>query len=93
LYRALYGAGDEGLEITQLAKTMGRTKSQVYGVLGALGRRINNTSGVQDKPGINYVFELGDYAHGDGWGWKMRKELRQALMSGEYEWAKDWVNE
>jgi hypothetical protein len=91
LYEALYKAGDEGLEITQLAKVMGRTKSQVYGVLGALGRRINNTPGVQDKPGINYVFELGDYSKGGGWGWKMRQELRQALANGNYEWAKDWA--
>ena len=88
LYQALYQAGNRGLEINALADAMGRTKSEVYGALGALGRRINNTPGVHGKPGVTYVFEIIHLETGDGWGWKIRPELRQALQMGGYEWAK-----
>jgi hypothetical protein len=91
LYEELYKAGKRGLEINEMAERLGRTKSEVYGVLGALGRRINNTSGVLGKPGIGYVFELVNFDRGDGWGWAMRPELRKALQTGNYEWAKEWV--
>jgi hypothetical protein len=91
LYRALYAAGSHGLEITQLAKEMGRTKSQLYGALGALGRRINRTPGVKGEPGVGYVLELVRFEEGAGWGWKMRPELREALRSGNYKWAIDFA--
>jgi hypothetical protein len=91
LYQALYQAGNQGLEMNQLAKVMGRTKSELYGVLGALGRRINGTSGVHGKPGIVYVLELAGFSDGDGWGWKMRPELRQVLQTGSYKWTTDWI--
>jgi hypothetical protein len=92
LYKVLYEAGDNGLEITEIAQAMHRPKEQIYGVLGALGRRINNTPGISDKPGIGYVFELMRYEKGERWGWKMRRELRQALQSRRYSWAKEWLD-
>jgi len=89
LYRALYAAGDKDLNIQQLAAEMGRTESQLFGVLGALGRRINNTTGVEGTPGVNYVFELVKDAgskENPSWGWKMRPELREVLKAGHYDW-------
>ena len=70
---------------------MGRTKSNLYGVLGALGHRINNTPGVHEKQGIAYVLEFATFDSGDGWGWKMRPELRQVLQTGKYKWAAEWI--
>jgi hypothetical protein len=94
LYQALFRAGNTGASISQLAAEMGRTESQIYGVLGALGRRINNTQGIEGTPGIGYVFgyirEVESESY-PGWGWKMRPELRDVLRSGNYAWAKDWA--
>jgi hypothetical protein len=94
LYRSLYLAGDQGASIPRLVTEMGRTESQIYGVLGALGRRINNTEGVEGAPGIGFIFEYvrhvgsGEYP---GWGWKMRPELREVLSLGDYAWTRDWA--
>jgi hypothetical protein len=59
LFRALYQAGDEGMSQESLAEAMNRTPDQLYGVLGAFGRRINSTPGIplsnQKKPGIGFV--------------------------------------
>ena len=46
LYKALYDAGDEGLATHELIRVMGRRdSSDLAGVLGALGRRVNGTPG------------------------------------------------
>jgi hypothetical protein len=94
LYKALYQAGDHGLSISQMAAAMGRTKDQVYGVLGALGRRVNNTPGVEGKPGITFLLRFVQDAGaetGEDWGWAMRPELRQVLKEDNYIWARGWV--
>ena len=59
LYRALYRAGETGLGATKLAAAISRTEPQLAGVLGALGRRINRTPGVDpdDPPGVGLMFE------------------------------------
>lgn len=94
LYKALYTAGNNGLTIPQLAVAMERTESQIYGALGALGRQINNTQGVEGTPGINYILEyfnnVGPGADSSR-GWRIRPEMRQALKTGGYSWAKDWI--
>ena len=94
LYEVLYKAGDHDLSISQTAEAMGYARNQVFGVLGALGRRINNTPGVEGNPGIGFVLqyvEVDGISEEDSWGWKMRPELREALRKGNYEWAKDWA--
>jgi len=45
LYEALYRAGDVGLSLTDLCRAIHRSKSDIYGVLGALGNRIGHTQG------------------------------------------------
>jgi hypothetical protein len=91
LYKVLYEAGDRGLEITEIGSNMNRPLEQIYGVLGALGRRINNTPGVQGKPGIGYLLELVRFDIGQRWGWKMRRELRRVLQEKKYPWSDEWL--
>lgn len=91
LFRALLKAAGKGLIISQIATALGITKEQTYGVLGALGRRINNTTGVEGKPGILLLFEFKRYdtnENSDNWGWAMRPEVRSCLASVNYVWLK-----
>ncbi len=92
LYKALFNAGNKGLKISQIATALGITKEQVYGVLGALGRRINNTQSVEGKPGILLLFEIKRYdtnEDSDNWGWALRTEVRSCLAKTNYVWLKD----
>lgn len=90
LYRALYEAGDEGLDFNTLAATIGHSVEQLSGVLGGLGRRINATPGVgalPESPGVTLLFEQKESAPpGGGWGWAMRPELRAALEEMGLPW-------
>jgi hypothetical protein len=91
LYKAFFDAGDKGLKISQIATALGITREQVYGVLGALGRRINNTKGVEGKPGILLLFEIKRYdtnEDSDNWGWALRTEVRSCLAKTNYVWLK-----
>ncbi len=77
LYRVLYGAGDRTLTGGELAANMGRPIDKLNGVLGALGRRVNETPGAKGKEGICALLEV---HNADGnWHYRMRPELRQAL--------------
>lgn len=91
LYKALLDAGDKGLKISQIATALDMTKEQVYGALGALGRRINNTKGVEGKPGILLLFEVKRYdtnEDSDNWGWALRPEVRSCLATANYIWLR-----
>ena len=92
LCKVLYKAGKKGLKYEDIALHMGITPEQLNGVLGALGRRINNTDGVESKLGVGYFFDIVRDVDEDigSWGWSMRDELRQAIQNGNYSWAKDW---
>ena len=92
LFRVLYRAGSKGLKFEDIASGMERTPVQLGGVLGALGRRINNTSGVEGKPGVAYILEIVREIDGDpeAWGWRMRFELQQIIRDSVYTWAEDW---
>jgi hypothetical protein len=80
LYQAFSKFGDEWVSASQLAATMGKEKTQLAGVLGALGRRINETEGVSrtNPPGIELFF---DFTHEDGgeWSYRLRPEVRAIL--------------
>jgi hypothetical protein len=78
LYKALYQAGEEGLCREELAIAVGRTRHQLSGILGALGRRINTTKGLEGKGGIEVVIET-SRTTGGGWRYRMRPILREAL--------------
>lgn len=93
LCKALYTAGQKGLKYEDIAAQMENTTlEQLAGVLGAMGRRVNNTDGVEGKPGITYLFEIVREIDGDpgSWGWRMRYELVQTIKNGSYSWASDW---
>lgn len=90
LYKALYEAGDEGLDFATLAATIGRSTEELSGVLGGLGRRINATPGIDtlpEAPGVTLLFEQKESAPpGGGWGWAMKPELRAALEEFGFPW-------
>ena len=93
VYRALYEAGDDGLDFTALAATTGRSTEELSGVLGGLGRRVNATPGIDtlpEPPGVNLLFEYKEKAPPGGtWGWAMRPALRQALEDLGLPWDDD----
>ena len=94
LYKFLYLAFPEGLSLSGLAQKMERTEQQIYGVLGALGRRVDNTDGIKGNPGVNYVLEfVKKFNSGEDqtWGWKMRPELKNILETEKYPWSKNWL--
>lgn len=78
LYRILYTAGDKGITASELAKAMNRTPSQLSGVLGALGNRINKTEGLEEKGWIGIVLDISETKDGE-WLYVMRPILRKAL--------------
>lgn len=91
VYRALYEAGEDGLDFTELAATTGRSSEELSGVLGGLGRRVNATPGIEmlpESPGVNLLFEYKETAPPGGtWGWAMRPALRQALEDLGLPWS------
>lgn len=91
VYRALYEAGEDGLDFTALAANTGRSSEELSGVLGGLGRRVNATPGVEmlpESPGVNLLFEYKETAPPGGtWGWAMRPALRQALEDLGLPWS------
>ena len=78
LYKVLYQAGKQGLSGDELAAAIGRTRSQLAGVLGALGRRINGTKGLEGKGGIEVILDVSMTPDGS-WRYRMRPILREAL--------------
>jgi hypothetical protein len=78
LYEALWEAGGEGVSASRLVEVMGRSRSELAGVLGALGRRVNNTEGLEGKGGIEAVLEVSKLEDGD-WHYRMLPVLREAL--------------
>lgn len=91
VYRALYEAGEDGLDFATLAATTGRSTEELSGVLGGLGRRVNATPGIEslpEPPGVNLLFEYKETAPPSGtWGWAMRPALRQALEDLGLPWT------
>jgi hypothetical protein len=77
LYESLYRE-EGGLSADELAAAIGRTRSQLNGVLGALGRRINGTPGLEGRGGIEVVLDISPMADGNS-HYRMRPILREAL--------------
>jgi hypothetical protein len=78
LYKALYAAGDQGLSSSSLTAALDRSRAQLAGVLGALGRRVNGTEGLEGKGGTELILEISLLDDGD-WRYRMRQVLREAL--------------
>jgi hypothetical protein len=80
LYKALYEAGEKGLNTSELANRMRwGDKKGLTGVLGALGNRINNTTKAlkTSKPGIGLFFKISKA--GKEWHYAMCSELREII--------------
>ncbi|HNS39440.1 MAG: hypothetical protein LC131_06045 [Anaerolineae bacterium] len=90
LYKALYEAGEEGMDFVTLAATTGRSTEELSGVLGGLGRRVNATPGIEslpEPPGVNLLFDYKESAPPlGGWGWAMRPAFREALEEVGLVW-------
>ncbi len=58
LYKVLYEAEPDGVFYDELHEKMGVTRTQLLGVLGALGRRINLTDGLKNsQPGTAFLLK------------------------------------
>ena len=78
LFRILYQAGPEGVSARKLAETMKMTPSQLSGVLGSLGVRINRTEGLDDKGGVLVITNIEEQSDGE-WIYTIRPLFRDAL--------------
>jgi hypothetical protein len=78
LFKALHKAGAAGMETKRLAEVMKITPQQLNGVLGALGSRINNTEGLEDKGATLIIFDIRELNSGE-WLYTMRPILQKAL--------------
>ncbi len=82
LFKALYEAGDSGLTPDQLCQVMGRKRSELTGVLGALGNRVERTPGKPRDRGIGILLFL-EIAQRDGqWRYWLQPAFR-ALLQGD----------
>lgn len=90
LYKALYEAGDEGLDFSTLAATIGHSTEELSGILGGLGRRVNATPGIEslpEPPGVTLLFDYRESAPpGGSWGWAMRPQTRAVLEAVGPPW-------
>jgi hypothetical protein len=94
IYKALYKAGDKGLTAGELEARIRRKRSELPGIMGALGRRVNSTPGigVTKKPGISLLFDIAKLNNGAGeWHYKMSAMLREVLELLHPEWLQSEV--
>ena len=89
LYRALYHAGDMGLSRDDLVDQMGtRDRSELAGILGALGTRCNYTPGYGKtyKPGLEMVVQRQQTM--DGEKLYLASGMIEVLRELDPEWLK-----
>ena len=84
LFKVLYGAGKEGMDYDGLATAIGLSRKQLSGVVGGLGRRINQTKGLENKGGASLVFDIKMTSEGKLW-YCMRTILRKALEEEDFQ--------
>lgn len=78
LYKALYEAEDKGLTNFELMDILGVNRMELSGVLGSLGRKINQTEGLKGKGGTSIIFEISQSSE-SVWIYRMRPIMRMAL--------------
>jgi len=78
LLRILYKAGTDGVNTKKLAEAMKMTPSQLSGVLGSLGVRINHTEGLEEKGGVLVITNIEEQSDGE-WIYTIRPILQKAL--------------
>ena len=98
LYRALLVAGSKGATTAELVSAMGRRDAKdLTGALGALGNRINRTTGYGEtqKPGIGMILRWSKAD--EGWRYYLKPVMREALAAHAPSWLPDtatsrWVH-
>lgn len=88
LYKALYDAGDAGLTHAELAEVMGRRDVlAIRGVLGALGKRVNQTPGFgqREQPGSGMALSWEELVDGQ-WRLRLLPAMRTALETLDPDW-------
>lgn len=89
LYQALVESGPQGLTGTELAEKMGREPSELNGVMGALGRRVNNTPGFGATHGPGTGMLLNWDEGEDGGRYRLKNVTFRALR----EFAPPWLSD
>jgi hypothetical protein len=81
LYKAFSNAGEDWMSSSAVAAKMKIRRPQLSGVLGALGRRINETEGVDQSnpPGIALFLEY-KQDNGGEYYYRLRQPVRAILM-------------
>ena len=90
LYQALVRAGPRGLTPAALVKQMARESSTLGGIMGALGKRVNQTPGfgVANAPGTEMLVETAEDSEG-----QIRYGLRPVMVEALRELAPPWVSQ
>lgn len=79
LYKLLYSAGSQGMKTRELATCLSLTRIQFAGLMGALGRRIWHTPGM-DKTNLQGIYLLFDIQEVDNeWIYRLRPIFRKIL--------------
>lgn len=89
LYQALVESGPQGLSAGELAEKMGREPSELSGVLGALGRRVNNTPGFGATHGPGTGMLLNWDEGRDGGRYRLKNVTFRALRELAPQWLSD----
>ncbi|MCC7448164.1 MAG: hypothetical protein IT324_12165 [Anaerolineae bacterium] len=77
-YQTVYKAGDKGATLADIAAQLNMSKTQVAGVLGALGVRINGTNGLENKGGLQIIVDISRLNSGE-YLYRLKPILRKAL--------------
>ena len=88
LFKALYAAEDTGLSTSELSKTISRSPSELAGVLGALGHRVQRTEGMPPNRPIGILLLLEIREHDREWRYWLRPAFRALLESAEVAYLK-----
>jgi hypothetical protein len=80
---ALYRAGEEGTTLSALCELLRCQPDQLAGVMGGLGRRINQTAARKDGTVVNSTLVLRYELRNHEWVYILRPEFREVLESEE----------
>ena len=86
LFKAFYDAGDQWVTTEDLFEAMGRTWEDIRGILGALGKRVNQTPGYGQakKPGIKMLLSVKTV--GGSRHYRLLPEMRAAPQALNPDW-------
>ncbi len=81
LFQVLAAAGESGMKRSELRDALDITDGELNGVLGALGRRVNGTPGLNFNKGQGLALNLFfDTSKGHEWHYRLRPQAYKALQ-------------